>query len=144
MNESLPVLIVGAGPVGLSLATALARQGTAVQLFEAQLELPDEIRASTFHPAALDAGSAPPVPAAAGALANRRFRDGAAPGRCSGPHDGSFRGWPHTAAGCRAHQPQCRRVPGATARRPAYVGPGVAPIARLSRLGTETTAKTHQ
>ncbi len=54
MNKSLPVLIVGAGPVGLSLATALARQGTAVQLFEAQPELPDEIRASTFHPATLE------------------------------------------------------------------------------------------
>lgn len=44
------VLIAGAGPVGLSVALALARQGISCQLFEALPSLSDEARASTFHP----------------------------------------------------------------------------------------------
>lgn len=54
MSEHLPVIIVGAGPVGLSLATALAKQGIKVEIFEALPELPVEIRASTFHPSTLE------------------------------------------------------------------------------------------
>jgi 3-(3-hydroxy-phenyl)propionate hydroxylase len=53
-NTSLPVIIVGAGPVGLSLALALARKGVPFQIFEAMPELSDEARASTFHPATLE------------------------------------------------------------------------------------------
>lgn len=53
-QQNLPVLIVGAGPVGLSLALALAKEGVPVALFEAQAELDHEIRASTFHPATLE------------------------------------------------------------------------------------------
>lgn len=49
-----PILIIGAGPVGLSLALALARQGFAIELFEALPELSPEIRASTFHPPTLE------------------------------------------------------------------------------------------
>lgn len=49
-----PVLIVGAGPVGLSLAHFLARRGVAVQVFEAESELARDMRASTFHPPTLD------------------------------------------------------------------------------------------
>ncbi len=49
-----PVLIVGAGPVGLSLAVALIRHGIRVEVFEALPELSAEIRASTFHPATLE------------------------------------------------------------------------------------------
>ncbi|MCO5183048.1 MAG: FAD-dependent monooxygenase [Anaerolineae bacterium] len=49
-----PILIVGAGPVGLSLATALIRRGLDVIIFEADADLNDEIRASTFHPATLE------------------------------------------------------------------------------------------
>ncbi|PJF48277.1 MAG: FAD-dependent oxidoreductase [Chloroflexi bacterium] len=48
------VLIVGAGPVGLSLALALARRGVSVRVFEAQPELSSEARASTFHPPTLE------------------------------------------------------------------------------------------
>lgn len=48
------VLIVGAGPVGLSLALALARRGIAVRVFEAQAELSSEARASTLHPPTLE------------------------------------------------------------------------------------------
>ncbi len=49
-----PVLIAGAGPVGLSLAVALIHQGIPVEVFEALPELSTEIRASTFHPATLE------------------------------------------------------------------------------------------
>ena len=49
-----PIIIIGAGPAGLSLALSLARQGVAVELFEALPELSPEIRASTFHPRTLE------------------------------------------------------------------------------------------
>lgn len=49
-----PILIVGAGPVGLSLGLALARAGLPVELFEADAELNTQIRASTFHPKTLE------------------------------------------------------------------------------------------
>ncbi len=51
---TLPVIIVGAGPVGLSLALALARRGVHVEVFEALPELSTEARASTFHPRTLE------------------------------------------------------------------------------------------
>jgi 3-(3-hydroxy-phenyl)propionate hydroxylase len=48
------VLIVGAGPVGLSLALALARRGIPARVFEAQPALSQEARASTLHPPTLE------------------------------------------------------------------------------------------
>ncbi len=54
MAETLPILIIGAGPVGLSLATALAKQNIQVELFEALPDLSLEVRASTFHPSTLE------------------------------------------------------------------------------------------
>lgn len=48
------VLIIGAGPVGLTAATALADAGIPVTLVEASAELPQDLRASTFHPPTLD------------------------------------------------------------------------------------------
>ncbi len=56
MNQAnaMPVIIVGAGPVGFSLATALIHQGIRVEIFEALPQLSLEIRASTFHPATLE------------------------------------------------------------------------------------------
>jgi len=54
MNKNLPILIVGAGPVGLSLALALSRVGIPVEVFEADAELNTQIRASTFHPKTLE------------------------------------------------------------------------------------------
>lgn len=53
-NQQLPVLIVGAGPVGLSLALALAQQNIPVAVYEALPELSTEARASTFHPRTLE------------------------------------------------------------------------------------------
>jgi 3-(3-hydroxy-phenyl)propionate hydroxylase len=54
MDATLPILITGAGPVGLSLALALARSGLPVEVFEAEAELNTQIRASTFHPKTLE------------------------------------------------------------------------------------------
>ena len=48
------VLIAGAGPVGLSAALVLGSSGVRVHLYEAADILPNELRASTFHPPTLD------------------------------------------------------------------------------------------
>ncbi len=48
------VVIAGAGPVGLSAAAALHRQGIPVLVLEAEPSLPVELRASTFHAPTLD------------------------------------------------------------------------------------------
>jgi len=47
-------IVVGAGPVGLVCALKLSRAGVDVLLLEAQSELNQELRASTFHPPTLD------------------------------------------------------------------------------------------
>ncbi len=49
-----PVIIAGAGPVGCTSALYLAQQGIPVTLLEAGLDLPVDLRASTFHPPTLD------------------------------------------------------------------------------------------
>ena len=54
MTNSLPILIVGAGPVGLSLALALTKQNIPTIVFEKDTKLNQEIRASTLHPATLE------------------------------------------------------------------------------------------
>lgn len=48
------VLIAGAGPVGLVAANCLADAGVPVTVFEAEPALPENLRASTFHPPTLD------------------------------------------------------------------------------------------
>ena len=48
------VIIAGAGPVGCVAALALAKAGISVLLVEAHEELPQDLRASTFHPPTLD------------------------------------------------------------------------------------------
>src|SRR5690349_8247401 len=54
MSNEERVFIAGAGPVGLSAAAALLRQGVPVTVFEGAGELSRESRASTFHPSTLD------------------------------------------------------------------------------------------
>jgi 3-(3-hydroxy-phenyl)propionate hydroxylase len=54
MSTEERVFIAGAGPVGLSAAAALVRQGVPVTVFEGAGELSRESRASTFHPSTLD------------------------------------------------------------------------------------------
>ncbi|WP_155335610.1 FAD-dependent oxidoreductase [Acrocarpospora corrugata] len=50
----LDVAVVGAGPVGLTAALALAGRGIAVTVFEEEERLSTEWRASTFHPPTLE------------------------------------------------------------------------------------------
>jgi 3-(3-hydroxy-phenyl)propionate hydroxylase len=54
MVERAPVLIVGAGPVGLVAALGLARQGVPVIVLEAEDALTLDLRAGTFHPPTLE------------------------------------------------------------------------------------------
>ena len=48
------VVVVGAGPVGLTAALALGKRGIPVVLLAAEPELVMELRGSTFHPPTLD------------------------------------------------------------------------------------------
>lgn len=54
MTQSVPVLVVGAGPVGLSAALALSRVGVDVRVVDAGDDVDRRMRASTFHPPTLD------------------------------------------------------------------------------------------
>jgi 3-(3-hydroxy-phenyl)propionate hydroxylase len=49
-----PILIVGAGPVGLATALALAHQGIPVRVIEAEPALAVDHRAGSFHPPTLE------------------------------------------------------------------------------------------
>jgi 3-(3-hydroxy-phenyl)propionate hydroxylase len=49
-----PVVIVGAGPVGLTVALSLARQGIPVQVIESEPGLTVDQRAGSFHPPTLE------------------------------------------------------------------------------------------
>ena len=48
------VLVAGAGPVGLVVALHLAQHDVPVTVLEAEADLPETLRASTFHPPTLD------------------------------------------------------------------------------------------
>ena len=48
------VLVAGAGPVGMVAAACLADAGVPVTIIEQSADLPDDLRASTFHPPTLD------------------------------------------------------------------------------------------
>jgi 3-(3-hydroxy-phenyl)propionate hydroxylase len=49
-----PVLVVGAGPAGLALATSLLRRDVAVTVVETEPGLTHDLRAGTFHPPTLE------------------------------------------------------------------------------------------
>ena len=53
-NQNDRIIIIGAGPVGLTAALALARRGIPNVLLAAEPELVMELRGSTFHPPTLD------------------------------------------------------------------------------------------
>lgn len=54
MRKCDRVLIAGAGPVGLATALFLSEQGIPVTVLEAEEQLSEDMRASTFHPPTLD------------------------------------------------------------------------------------------
>lgn len=54
MRSEPSVLVVGAGPVGCIAALLLVTKGIRVTLIEAATTLPEDLRASTFHPPTLD------------------------------------------------------------------------------------------
>ena len=54
MPDCPPVIIVGAGPAGSTLALYLARRQIPVLLLEKEADLPVDLRASTFHPPTLE------------------------------------------------------------------------------------------
>ena len=54
MRNTEPIIIAGAGPVGLSAACVLSQRGVPVIVLEAEETLPENLRASTFHPSTLD------------------------------------------------------------------------------------------
>lgn len=54
MASAHPVLIAGGGPVGLICALALAREGLAVRVFEAEARVNNMPRAATTHAATLE------------------------------------------------------------------------------------------
>jgi len=54
MSNALRVVIAGAGPVGCVAGLILARAGIPVTVLEAEDTLPQDLRASTFHPPTLD------------------------------------------------------------------------------------------
>ena len=54
MNDIDRVLIVGAGPVGQVAAGLLQLQGVPVTILEREPELPEDLRAGTFHPPSLE------------------------------------------------------------------------------------------
>lgn len=49
-----PVIVCGAGPVGLVAALALARRGVQCLVIERETGVQDDLRASTFHPPTLE------------------------------------------------------------------------------------------
>ena len=53
-SNNKKVIIVGAGPVGLVLTYLLAKADIFVDVYEANDDLSEDLRASTFHPATLD------------------------------------------------------------------------------------------
>ncbi len=54
MKASDPVVVVGAGPIGLATALSLAHQGVPVQVIEAEPALTEDHRAGSFHPPTLE------------------------------------------------------------------------------------------
>jgi 3-(3-hydroxy-phenyl)propionate hydroxylase len=74
-----PVIIAGAGPVGCTAALRLVQAGIPVTLLEGLPDLPETLRASTFHPPSLDMldelGMAKPLEAQGLVCRKYQYRD---------------------------------------------------------------------
>ncbi len=74
-----PVIIAGAGPVGCTVALRLAQAGIPVRLLEGLPDLPETLRASTFHPPSMDMleelGMAAPLEAQGLVCRKYQYRD---------------------------------------------------------------------
>lgn len=79
MAINAPVIIAGAGPVGCTAALRLAQAGIPVTLLEGLPDLPETLRASTFHPPSLDMldelGMAKPLEAQGLVCRKYQYRD---------------------------------------------------------------------
>ena len=79
MAINAPVIIAGAGPVGCTAALRLAQAGIPVTLLEGLSDLPETLRASTFHPPSLDMldelGMAKPLEAQGLVCRKYQYRD---------------------------------------------------------------------
>lgn len=79
MTITAPVIIAGAGPVGCTAALRLAQAGIPVTLLEGLADLPETLRASTFHPPSLDMldelGMAKPLEAQGLVCRKYQYRD---------------------------------------------------------------------
>lgn len=53
-DEHRTVIVAGAGPVGCAAALFLSRRGIDTLILEREADLPEDLRASTFHPVTLD------------------------------------------------------------------------------------------
>jgi 3-(3-hydroxy-phenyl)propionate hydroxylase len=77
--ENKPVIVVGAGPVGMVAAASLARHGVPVIVLESEPALPLELRGSTFHAPTLDMleklGAAAPMIAQGLVAPTMQYRD---------------------------------------------------------------------
>ncbi|MAR79487.1 MAG: monooxygenase [Rhodospirillaceae bacterium] len=53
-KDNEKVIIVGGGPIGLICGFWLAKKGIPVSIYEKGIKIPEDLRASTWHPATLD------------------------------------------------------------------------------------------